>query len=397
MDLDLPDTAVAVRDGVAAVAAKYDHAYWSRCEEEKRYPEELYRDLAEGGWLGLSVPEEYGGGGQGLLETAVACETLCASGGTAGSFIYVLNPGFGVTTVVRHGTEEQKQELLPGLASGDLQFSFGLTEPDAGSNAVEITTSARRDPGSSEGGDFLLKGQKVWISNVERADWMVAVTRTVPAAEARPRTSGFTLFLVDVKEALAAGTLSYTPIPKMGTNILASSQVFLDDVRVPAHRVLGEVDEGFQVLWDVLNPERVLAAAGGVGGADAALEVAADYARERVVFGRPIGSNQSIQFPLAQIKAKTELARLMTYKAAWLFDQGRPCGNEANVAKLTAAQASWEAADQAFQTLGGMAYSKEYPVERLFRDARIAKNIPVSEQMVLAHIGTSMLGLPKSY
>ena len=392
MDLDLPDTAVAVRDGVAAVAAKYDHAYWSRCEEEKRYPEELYRDLAEGGWLGLSVPEEYGGGGQGLLETAVACETLCASGGTAGSFIYVLNPGFGVTTVVRHGTEEQKQELLPGLASGDLQFSFGLTEPDAGSNAVEITTSARRD-----GDDFLLKGQKVWISNVERADWMVAVTRTVPAAEARPRTSGFTLFLVDVKEALAAGTLSYTPIPKMGTNILASSQVFLDDVRVPAHRVLGEVDEGFRVLWDVLNPERVLAAAGGVGGADAALQVAADYARERVVFGRPIGSNQSIQFPLAQIKAKTELARLMTYKAAWLFDQGRPCGNEANVAKLTAAQASWEAADQAFQTLGGMAYSKEYPVERLFRDARIAKNIPVSEQMVLAHIGTSMLGLPKSY
>ena len=392
MDLDLPDTAVAVRDGVAAVAAKYDHAYWSRCEEEKRYPEELYRDLADGGWLGLSVPEEYGGGGQGLLETAVACETLCASGGTAGSFIYVLNPGFGVTTVVRHGTEEQKQELLPGLASGDLQFSFGLTEPDAGSNAVEITTSARRD-----GDDFLLKGQKVWISNVERADWMVAVTRTVPAAEARPRTSGFTLFLVDVKEALAAGTLSFTPIPKMGTNILASSQVFLDDVRVPAHRVLGEVDEGFRVLWDVLNPERVLAAAGGVGGADAALEVAADYARERVVFGRPIGSNQSIQFPLAQVKAKTELARLMTYKAAWLFDQGRPCGNEANIAKLTAAQASWEAADQAFQTLGGMAYSKEYPVERLFRDARIAKNIPVSEQMVLAHIGTSMLGLPKSY
>lgn len=394
MDFDLPESALAVREGVAAVAAKYDHAYWSRCEDEKRYPTELYGDLAEGGWLGLSVPEEYGGGGQGLLETAVACETLCASGGTAGSFIYVLNPGFGATTLVRHGTEEQKQEILPGLASGEVQFSFGLTEPDAGSNAIEISTSARRD-GSA--GDFLIKGQKVWISNVERADWMVAVTRTIPAQDANPRTSGFTLFLVDVKEALAAGTLSYTPIPKMGSNILCSSQVFLDDVRVPAHRVLGEVDEGFRVLWDVLNPERIIAAAGAVGGADAALRVASDYARERVVFGRPIGANQSIQFPLAQIKAKTELARLMTYKAAWLFDQGRPCGNEADVAKLTAAQATWEAADQAFQTLGGMAYSKEYPVERMFRDARIGKNIPVSEQMVLAHIGTSMLQLPKSY
>ena len=392
MDFDLPESAVAVRDGVAAVAAKYDHAYWSRCEDEKRYPTELYRDLADGGWLGLSVPEEYGGGGQGLLETAIACEALCASGGTAGAFIYVLNPGFGATTLTRHGTEEQKQQILPGLASGEVQFSFGLTEPDAGSNAIEISTSARRD-----GDDFLIKGQKVWISNVERADWMVAVTRTIPAAEATPRTAGFTLLLVDVKEALAAGTLSYTPIPKMGSNILYSSQVFFDDVRVPAHRVLGEVDEGFRVLWDVLNPERIIAAAGGVGSADAALDVAAAYARDREVFGRPIGANQSIQFPLAQIKAKTELARLMTYKAAWLFDQGRPCGSEADVAKLTASQASWEAADQAFQTLGGMAYSKEYPVERMFRDARIGKNIPVSEQMVLAHIGTSMLGLPKSY
>jgi acyl-CoA dehydrogenase len=396
MDFDLPESAVAVRDGVAAVAAKYDHAYWSRCEDEKRYPTELYRDLADGGWLGLSVPEEYGGGGQGLLETAIACEALCASGGTAGAFIYVLNPGFGATTLARHGTEEQKQQILPGLASGAVQFSFGLTEPDAGSNAIEISTSARRD-GTADSGDFLIKGQKVWISNVERADWMVAVTRTIPAAEATPRTAGFTLLLVDVKEALAAGTLSYTPIPKMGSNILYSSQVFFDDVRVPAHRVLGEVDEGFRVLWDVLNPERIIAAAGGVGSADAALDVAAAYAREREVFGRPIGANQSIQFPLAQIKAKTELARLMTYKAAWLFDQGRPCGSEADVAKLTASQASWEAADQAFQTLGGMAYSKEYPVERMFRDARIGKNIPVSEQMVLAHIGTSMLGLPKSY
>src|SRR5689334_3248474 len=395
MDFDLPDTALAVRDGVAAVAAKYDHAYWSRCEEEHRFPDEVFKDLGDGGWLGLCIPEEYGGGGQGLLELVVANDALCASGGTQGTFIYVTTPGFGAMTLVRHGTEEQKQRILPGLAAGEIQFSFALTEPDAGSNAIEITTAARRD-----GDDFLIKGQKVWISNVERADWMVAVTRTISAndaAAAGGRTHGFTLFLIDVKEALAAGTLSYTPIPKMGSNILQSSQVFFDDVRVPAENVLGEVDKGFGVLWDVLNPERILAAAGGVGSADAALNVAAQYAREREVFGRPIGANQAIQFPLAQIKAKTEMARLMTYKAAWLFDNGKMCGNEANVAKLTGAQVAWEAADQAFQTLGGMAYSKEYPIERMFRDARIGKNIPVSEQLVLAHIGTSMLGLPKSY
>ena len=398
MDFDLPETALAVRDGVAAVAAKYDHAYWSRCEEEHRFPQEVFDDLAAGGWFGLCVPEEHGGGGQGLLELAVANEALCASGGTAGTFFYITTPGFGAMTLARHGTEEQKQRILPGLAEGAVQFCLALTEPDAGSNAIEIKTAARLDEAT---GDWLIKGQKVWISNVENADWMVAVTRTIPAAETKeqglPRTAGFTLFLVDVREALAAGTLSYQPIPKMGSNILCSSQVFLDDVRVPAANVIGEVHAGFSVLWDVLNPERILAAAGGIGAAEAALQVASDYARERHVFGRPIGANQGLQFPLAQIKAKTELGRLMTYKAAWLFDQGRPCGNEANVAKLTSAQVAWEAANQAFQTLGGMAYSKEHPVERMFRDARIGKNIPVAEELVLAHIGTSMLGLPKSY
>ncbi len=392
MDFSLPDTALAVRDGVAAVAAKYDHAYWSRCEDDHRFPSELWRDLADGGWVGLCVPEQYGGGGQGMLELAVACETLAASGGTAGTFLYILTPGFGAMTLTRHGTDEQKAAILPDVANGHAQFCMALTEPDAGSNAIEITTSARRD-----GSDFLLRGQKTWISGVENARWMLAVTRTTPAAEASPRTAGFTLLLVDVPEALAAGTLSYAPIPKLGGNIVTSSQVFFDDVRVPASQVLGEVDRGFAVLWDVLNPERILAAAGGIGTADAALRLACDYARERVVFGRPIGANQALQFPLAQIKAKTELGRLMTYQAAWLFDQGRPCGNEANIAKLTGAQVAWEAADQAFQVYGGMAYSKEYPVERLFRDARIGRNIPVSEELVLAHIGTSVLGLPKSY
>jgi acyl-CoA dehydrogenase len=267
-----------------------------------------------------------------------------------------------------------------------------MTEPDAGSNALEITTSSRRD-----GDDFLISGRKTWISSVDQADWMIGVTRSVPAADAVPRTHGFTLLLVDVKQAVAAGTLTYQPIEKLGGNVVTASSVFFDDVRVPARQVLGEVDEGFRVLWDVLNPERILAAAGGVGHAEAALKVACDYARERVVFGRPIGANQALQFPLAQIKAKTELARLMVYTAAWLFDQGLPCGNEANIAKLTAAQAAWEASNQAFQVFGGSAYSKELPVERLFRDARIGRSIPVAEELVLAHIGTQLLGLPRSY
>lgn len=392
MDFDLPETAVAVREGVAAVAAKYDHHYWSECEEQHRFPTEAWRDLADGGWIGLCVPEEHGGGGAGMLELAVACETLAASGGTAGIFLYILTPGFGAMTLTRHGTEEQKRAILPGIASGDTQFCMALTEPDAGSNALAITTAARRD-----GDDFLIKGQKIWISGLENARWMLVVTRTIPFADANPRTSGFTLFLVDVPKAAAEGTLTWTPIPKMGGNVVTSSQVFLDDVRVPASAVVGEVDQGFPVLWDVLNPERILAAAGGVGGSEAALRLAADYATQREVFGRPIGANQAIQFPLAQLKAKTELARLMTYKAAWLFDQGRPCGNETNIAKLTAAQVSWESANQAFQTFGGMAYSKEYPVERLFRDSRIGKNIPVAEELILAHIGTQMLNLPRSY
>jgi alkylation response protein AidB-like acyl-CoA dehydrogenase len=274
VDFDLPESAIAVRDGVAAVAARYDHAYWSRCEEQHEFPTEAWRDLADGGWIGLCVPEEYGGGGAGMLELAIACETLAASGGTAGIFLYILTPGFGAMTLARHGTAEQKQAILPGVATGDVQFCLALTEPDAGSNALAITTSARRD-----GDDFVLQGQKTWISGVENADWMLVVTRTTALADARPRTAGFTLFLVDVTQALAEGTLTYHPIPKLGGNVVTSSQVFLDGVRVPVSNVVGTVDEGFGVLWDVLNPERILAAAGGVGGAEAALRLAADYAR----------------------------------------------------------------------------------------------------------------------
>jgi acyl-CoA dehydrogenase len=393
MDFSLPESAQAVQRGVANICSHYDMAYWERCEAEKRWPEEVWVDLAKGGWLGLAVPEEYGGAGQGLLELAVATETLSASGSAGGSaFTYVLTPGFGAMTLSRHGTPEQKAELLPKLATGELETCFALTEPDAGSNSLAISTFARQD-----GSDFVVNGQKIWITGVQRATWMLLVTRTIPAAEARPRTNGMTVFLVNVPEAVAAGQLSYRPIPKMGANTTPSNMVFIDDLRVPAANVLGELHGGATVLWDVLNPERILLGASALGGAEVALRAGVNYAKEREVFGRPIGSNQAIAFPLAQVKAKIELARLMLYKAAWSFDNGLPCGTEANIAKLTASQAAWEAADAAFQTHGGMAYSLEYPVARLLTDARIGKIAPVTEELLLNYLATQVLGLPRSF
>jgi acyl-CoA dehydrogenase len=393
MDFTLSESAQAVEDGVRAIASSFDLSYWAACDREVRFPQEVWDALAAGGWLGLAVPEEYGGAGQGLMEMAVATTELAASGGgVSASFIYVLTPGFGALTLTRHGTEEQKRELLPGIAAGEVETCFALTEPDAGSNALAITTSATRD-----GDDFIVDGQKTWISGVQRAKWMVAVTRSSPPPESGPSSKGFTLLLIDVPEAMAAGTLEARPIEKLGSNLVHSNQVFFDGVRVPAERVLGEVDHGFTVLWDILNPERILSAAGAVGHADLALRIGCDYARERVVFDRPIGANQGVAFPFAQAKADAELARLMTHKAAWLFDAGLPCGDEANMAKLVACQAAWDATDRAFQAHGGMANSKEYPVERLWRDARISKIGPVAEELILAHIATKQLRLPRSY
>lgn len=240
MDFDLPESAAAVREGVLAIAGKYDQDYWGRCDADKRWPEEVWRELVAGGWHALAIPEEHGGGGQGLLELAVALEALAEGGaGGAASFMYLLTPAFGGLTIARHGTAEQKREFLPGIASGEIETCFAITEPDAGSNSIAISTQARRD-----GDSFVVSGQKIWISGVERADFLVLVTRTTPAAEARPRTSGFTVLLVDVKRAVADGTLTYRPIPKLGTNTVASNMVFLDGVRVPADRVLGEVGQG---------------------------------------------------------------------------------------------------------------------------------------------------------
>jgi acyl-CoA dehydrogenase len=377
-----------VREGLRAVCSGFDLEYWMRADRDQRFPEEFWSELGKGGWLGLVVPEAYGGQGLGMVEVTAAIEEIAAGGaGQGGALFYVLSPVFGALPVALHGTQEQKERLLPGLATGDIEFCMGLTEPDAGSNTMRMTTKADLD-----GDSFVVNGGKVWITGVERAHWMLLACRTSPFDPARP-SFGITLLLVE----LPVQGLTFQPIDKMGTRFIHSNQVFLDDVRVPVENVLGEVDQGLRVLFDVLNPERIAGAAGGLGHARLALQLAVDYASHRAPFGTPIGAYQGVAFPLAQLRADLEAARLLTYRAAEQFDAGEPSGAESAMAKLLAAQVSDRAGDQALRTHGGMGYAREYHVERLVRDGKIARVGPVSEELVLAHIAQHVLGLPKSY
>ncbi len=378
----------AVREGLRDVCSGFDLDYWMVADRDRRFPEEFWAELAKGGWTGLVVPEEYGGQALGMTEVTAAVEEIAAGGaGQAGSLFYVLTPVFGAIPISLHGTPAQKERILPGIASGDIEFCMALTEPDAGSNTLRIRTRARRD-----GDVFVVNGSKVWITGVERADWMLLVCRTAEYDETRP-TFGITLLLVE----LPADGLTYRSIDKMGTRFVHSNEVFFDDVVIPAENVLGEVDHGMRVLFDVLNPERIAGAAGGIGHARLAQRLAVEYAKQRAPFGTPIGAYQGVAFPLAQLRADLEAARLLTYEAARLFDRGEPCGGEFAMAKLLASQVSDRSADQAFRTHGGMAYAREYHVERLVRDGKIARVGPVSEELALAHIAQHVLGLPKSY
>ena len=382
------DIAAGIREGLQQLCAGFDLDYWMAADRDHRFPEEFWAELTKGGWLGLIVPEEHGGQGLGMVEAAVATEEIAAGGaGQAGALFYVLTPVFGAVPLLRHGTAEQQGRLLPGISSGDVQFCMALTEPDAGSNTAKLRTHAERD-----GDDFVVNGAKVWITGVERANVMLLVCRTSPHDPKRP-LHGITTFLVD----LPADGLTYQPIDKMGTRFINSSQVYFDDVHIPADRVIGQVDEGMRVLFDVLNPERIVGAAGGLGHAQLGLDLATGYARVRSPFDTPIGAYQGVAFPLAQLAAELEAARLLTYRAAELFDAGESSGAEAAMAKLLASQVSDRTADQAFRTHGGMAYAREYHVERLVRDGKIARNAPISEELALAHIAQHILGLPKSY
>lgn len=344
--------------------------------------------MAEGGWVGIAIPEEFGGGGRGILEAAAVLQTVAASGAAMNGASCLHMSIFGMQPVVRHGSPEMQRRFLPAVADGSLHVAFGVTEPDAGTDTSRITTRADR-----RGDHYVVNGRKVWTSKALEADRILLLTRTTPLAECRRPTDGMTLFLVD-KHSAGVGV---NPIPKMGRNAVASCETTYDDVVVPVTDRVGEEGQGFRYLLDGLNAERVLIAAEAIGIGQASLRTAIAYAKERVVFGRPIGQNQAIGAPLAEAHARLRAAQLMVDEAARLVDAGAPCGEEANLAKYLAAEAGFFAADRAVQTLGGFGYASEYHVERYFREARLMRIAPISQELVLSYLAEHVLGLPRGY
>ena len=389
MDFLPDDRQEMVRRGVRDLARKFDLDYWREQDAGHRFPQEFWRALAEGGWLGIVIPPEYGGSGLGVLELTVAIEEVAASGaGAASGFLFILNSVFGAVTIVKHGSEEQKRRYLPGLANGTLEFCMALTEPGAGTNTPRLTTTARRD-----GDEWIVNGQKVFASGADRAGGMLLIARTAAPEGAAGRTGGLSLFLVDPRSP----GIEIRPIDKLGVRVSSTNFVYFDNVRVPASGLVGQEGRGWRILLDTLNPERIATTATCVGTGELVLRLAVEYARERKVFGAPIGTHQGLAFPMAEYKAQLELARLMNYKAAWAFDRGLPCGAETNMAKYVAAEAAYRAADQAMQVHGGYGYTTEYHIERYWRDVRLFRIAPVSQEMTLNYIAEHVLGLPKSY
>ncbi len=388
MDFALTEQQQLIKQEVRHLARKFGPEYWREKDRTGDYPAEFFREFAQQGWLGIALPAEYGGSGLGITEACILLEEITASGaGTTGAAPIHFSI-FTPLPIVRHGSEEQKRKYLPLIAQGKIQLAFAITEPDAGTDTTRITTRAER-----KGGGFVINGKKVWCSNAQQADKFLILTRTTPYEEVSKKTKGMSLFFADVDRT----AITIQEIEKLGRHAVDSNQLFIENLHVPAEDLIGEEGEGFYYLLDGLNPERIVVAAEAVGIGRAALEKAVTYAKERIVFGRPIGQNQGIQFPLAESYAKLEAAALLVYKAAWLYDRGEPCGREANMAKLLAAEAAFEAVDRALQTFGGFGYAKEFDVERLWREVRLYKIAPVSQQMALNYIGEHVLGLPKSY
>jgi len=382
------DDLALIRDTVAALCARYDDNYWAACDSEHRFPWDFYRDMAAGGWIGIAIPGEYGGGGRGILEAAAVLEEVAASGAAMNGASALHMSIFGMQPVIRHGSDELKARVLPAVADGSLHVAFGVTEPDAGTDTSRITTRA-----DLRGEHYVVNGRKVWTSKAVEADRILLLTRTTPIDECRKPTDGMTLLLVD-KHSPGVGVV---PIPKMGRNAVASCETTYDDVLVSVADRVGEEGQGFRYLIDGLNAERVLIAAEAIGIGRVSLARAVAYAQERVVFGRPIGQNQGIAFPLAEAHAKLYAAHLVVQEAAQLVDAGAPSGEQANLAKYLAAEAGFFAADRAVQTLGGFGYASEYHVERYFREARLMRIAPISQELVLSYVAEHVLGLPRSY
>lgn len=385
---DLTDDQTALCDGVAAVCKRFDDAYWSDCDRDARFPIEFHRAMAADGWLGVTMPEAYGGAGLGVTEAALVMHMVAKSGGAMAAASSIHINMFGPHPIVVHGSPEQKARWLPRLVAGEDQVCFGVTEPNAGLDTTNISTFAKPVDGG-----YRVSGRKIWTSTAQVANKILLLTRTTPRKEVKRAADGMTIFYTDLDRT----KFEVKRIPKHGRAAVDSNMVFIDDVFIPDSDRIGEEGQGFAYLLDSLNPERILVAAEAIGIGQDALGRAARYAQDRVVFGRPIGQNQGVQHPLAERWLALEAAWLMTMKAATLYDAGKPCGAEANGAKFLGARAGHEACLQAVLTHGGMGYAKEYQVERLLREVLVTRIAPVSEQLILSYIAEKALGQKKSY
>ena len=388
MEFSFTNDQIAVRDAIAKLCEKYDDAYWLERDTDGQFPEDFVKDMADGGWLGIAMPEEYGGSGLGVIEAALMMQTIAESGaGFSGASAVHINI-FGPHPLVVHGTDEQKQKHLPALIAGRDRSCFGVTEPNAGLDTTRIETKAVR-----KGDHYIVNGRKMWTSTAQTANKILLLARTTPREEGKKPTDGITMFYTDFDREYCEAQV----IEKMGRKAVDSNATFYDNLPVPVEDRVGEEGKGFYYILDGLNPERILVASESVGLGRAALRKAVAYANERVVFDRPIGQNQAIQHPLADAWAHLEAADAMTWRAAALYDAGEPCGAEANAAKYLAAEACFTACERAVMTHGGMGYAKEFHVERYLRESFIARIAPVSREMILNFIGQHVLKMPRSY
>jgi acyl-CoA dehydrogenase len=388
MDYEETQEHSLIRESCRNIASDYDVHYWREHVEEKKFPQEYWDDLARDGWLGVTIPEEYGGADMGMLEMSIIIEELSRGGGQGG-IVFVLTPVFGGIGIQRHGNEEQKEKYLPAIANGEMRFCMGLTEAHAGVNTLQIETTGERD-----GDEFVLSGQKMFISGVENADTMLLVARTSEFDPDNP-TSGVTLFLVD--DPAGRDGIDLSKVDVAAPWFEKQYQVDIDGLRVHEDQILGHEDGGLLMLWDTLNTERIAGAASSVGGGLRAIDLAVDYANDREVFGGPIGAHQGIQHPLAESYAKLLSSREMMYKAAWQWDNGEDEGMAANAANLLTSQFATEAASRAIQAHGGNGFTHEYEVYDIWQNARVTETVPVPNEMVKNYIAEHELGLPKSY
>jgi acyl-CoA dehydrogenase len=376
-----------IREAVRALCAEFPAEYFRKVDEARAYPEDFVTALTQAGWLAALIPEEYGGSGLGLLEASVIMEEINRAGGNSGACHGQM---YNMGTLLRHGSKEQKERYLPKIASGELRLqSMAVTEPTTGTDTTKIKTTAVR-----KGDKYVINGQKVWISRIQHSDLMILLARTTPLSEVTKKSEGMSIFVVDLREAIGKG-LSVQPILNMVNH--ETNELFFENLEIPAENLIGQEGKGFKYILDGLNAERTLIAAECIGDGYWFIDKVTKYVKEREVFGRPIGQNQGVQFPIAKAYVNVEAANLMRYKACALFDAHQPCGAEANMAKMLAADASWEAANACLQFHGGFGFAAEYDVERKFRETRLYQVAPISTNLILAYIGEHVLGMPRSF